>query len=131
MVLLHNHPKLKQKRKDLRNNSTPAEIRMWEYLKNKQLKNRKFRRQHSIGDYILDFYCPQEKLAIEIDGAYHRNFVNEKHDLSRTQFLNSNEIKVIRFDNKDVFDDIENVILKIITNFDNTTTPTPPHQEGI
>ncbi len=130
MKYIHNHPYLKQKRKDLRNNLTPAEIRLWTYLKNKQLEGRKFRRQHSIGNYIVDFYCPQEKLAIEIDGSVHKNSVNENYDLARTKFLNSNDITVIRFDNNEIFQDIENVLTAITKNFNKTTTPTPPDQEG-
>jgi len=130
MNQIHNHPKLKQKRKDLRNNSTPAEIRLWKYLRNKQLNNRKFRRQHSIGNFIVDFYCPFEKLVIEIDGSIHTNVINEEYDANRTKILNSLNIKVIRFTNDEIFNNLENVISKITNSFDKTTTPTPPHQEG-
>ena len=59
----------KTKRKKLRNNLTPAEAALWNLLKNSQLEGRKFRRQHSVGFYILDFYCPSERMAIELDGA--------------------------------------------------------------
>ncbi len=131
MSQIHNHPRLKQKRRDLRNNSTPAEIRLWNYLKNKQLNNRKFRRQHSIGNFIVDFYCPCEKLVIELDGSIHSNIVNEEYDANRTKFLNSLDIKVIRFKNDDVFNNIENVMLTTIDNFNISTTPSPPNQEGI
>ena len=68
---LNNHPELKTFRRELRSHLTPAEARMWTYLKNKQLDGRRFRRQHSIGGYILDFYCPSEQLAIELDGKPH------------------------------------------------------------
>ena len=131
MNTTHNHPDLKQKRRDLRNNSTPAEIKLWKYLKNKQLKNRKFRRQHSIGNYIVDFYCHQEKLAIELDGLVHKNIVTIDYDQKRTKIINSHGVRVIRFENDEVFNDIENVLLKIENCFSNTTTPTPPDQEGI
>ncbi|MFI5384261.1 MAG: endonuclease domain-containing protein [Methanosarcina thermophila] len=62
---------LKARRKELRENLTPAEAALWNVLKSSQFKNRKFRRQHSIGKYIVDFYCPAEKLIIELDGAVH------------------------------------------------------------
>ena len=130
MESIHNHPNLKQKRRELRNNSTPAEIKLWKHLKSKQLKGRKFRRQHSIGNYIVDFFCPQEKLVVEIDGS-HKNIVNENYDINRTEFINSLDIKIIRFENKEIFESIENVLLRIISNFDKTTTPTPPDPEGI
>jgi very-short-patch-repair endonuclease len=68
---IHNRVELKPFRKKLRNNSTSAEATLWTYLKNRQLEGRKFRRQHSIGNYIADFYCPEEQLVIELDGEGH------------------------------------------------------------
>jgi very-short-patch-repair endonuclease len=64
----HNSPILKPVRKKLRKNLTPAEARMWSYLKSAQFNGLKFRRQHSIGPYIVDFYCPALRLALELDG---------------------------------------------------------------
>jgi very-short-patch-repair endonuclease len=66
---VNNRPELKQIRRELRHNLTPAEATLWRCLQNKQLAGRKFRRQHSVGSYVLDFYCPSEMLAIELDGA--------------------------------------------------------------
>ncbi|WP_143525188.1 endonuclease domain-containing protein, partial [Labilibacter marinus] len=63
-----NRPELIKKRKQLRNNSTPAECELWNYLKGKKVCRLKFRRQYSVGKYVLDFYCPELKLAIELDG---------------------------------------------------------------
>jgi len=71
MNKINNLPNLKQSRKDFRNNLTPAEIKLWKCLQNKQLDGKKFRRQHSIGSYIIDFDCPSEKIAIELDGQFH------------------------------------------------------------
>jgi very-short-patch-repair endonuclease len=71
MGSLHNGTHLKENRKDLRNNLTTAEATLWTFLQRRQLEGRKFRRQHSIGNYIVDFYCPQERLAVELDGEYH------------------------------------------------------------
>ena len=71
---------LKNTRKQLRNNPTKAEQVLWKYLKNKQIKGYKFRRQHSVGNYILDFYCPALKLCIEIDGDSHFTDEGKNYD---------------------------------------------------
>jgi very-short-patch-repair endonuclease len=68
---IKNIPSLTEKRKALRNNLTSAEATLWLCLKNKQLEGKRFRRQFSIGNYIVDFYCPEQKLAIELDGQGH------------------------------------------------------------
>ena len=118
---IHNKKELKNLRRELRKNLTPAEARLWKFLQNSQLEGRKFRRQHSIGRYIIDFYCPKEKIAIELEGNVHFNPVNEQYDLLRTEFLNSYNIKVVKFENKEVFEKIEIVIEIIKSNFKNTT----------
>ena len=90
---------------------------MWNYLKGKQLEGRKFRRQFSVGNYILDFYCPAEKLCIELDGAGHFTSAGYEYDEERTGYLNRLGITVIRFENKTVFDATENVLESIMSNF--------------
>src|SRR5436190_11988857 len=92
---IHNLPPLKEYRDDLRKNLTPAEAAFWNLVKNSRLDGRKFRRQHSIGSYILDFYCPSEKLAIELDGAGHFSSKGEACDRERTAYLESHDIRVI------------------------------------
>ena len=93
----------KKASRDLRNKMTFAEIRLWSYLKNSQLAGRKFRRQHRFGYFILDFYCPSEKIAIELDGEPH-NVVNiAQKDERRDAFLNGQNVKVIRIENKHIF----------------------------
>jgi len=101
---LNNLKVLEANRKHLRKNLTPAEAFMWNLLKNSKLEGKKFRRQHSFGYYILDFYCPSEKLCIELDGHGHFTPEGLENDLIRTQFLNSHGITVIRFENKFVFE---------------------------
>ena len=103
---------LKDKRKELRKHLTPAEARLWIYLKNSRL-GYKFRRQYSVGYYILDFYCPNMKLAIELDGSPHNTEQGFVNDEKRTQFLNNQGIKVIRFENKDVINNLEGVLAEI------------------
>lgn len=118
---IHNQQRLKDLRKLNRNNLTPAEAKLWKHLNNSQL-GRKFRRQHSIGKYILDFYCPQEKLAIELDGRTHFTDNGFEKDENRTAYLKSLNIKVIRFENKEVFEQLDGVLEEIKVNF---TTPNP------
>jgi very-short-patch-repair endonuclease len=104
---------LKPYRKKLRNNLTPAEASLWKLLQGKKLEGKKFRRQHSVGNYILDFYCPSQKLAIELDGSHHFSEEYISKDAIRTHYLNSQGIKVIRFENKLVFDKTDWVIDEI------------------
>jgi len=101
---LSNLPHLKTFRKQLRNQLTPAEAKLWTHLKSSQLGGRKFRRQHSIADYILDFYCPSERLAIELDGQVHHHPGAAEYDYERDLFLQHTGIKVLRFENKIVFE---------------------------
>ena len=113
----HNQKHLKKYRKELRNNLTSAEARLWSMLKNKQLEGRKFRRQHSIDNYIVDFYCPEEKLAVELDGQVHDNPVTEKYDNIRDSVLKNYGLKVLRFENKLVFEKPEIIINSILDHF--------------
>jgi very-short-patch-repair endonuclease len=90
---LHNRRNLKERRKELRSNLTLAEATLWIHLQKKQLYGRKFGRQHSIGNYIVDFYCPSENLAIELDGEQHYTSEVIIYDTRRTEYLNSKGIK--------------------------------------
>ena len=84
---LFNRKSLKFFRSSLRNKSTSAEAVLWDILKSKKLDSRKFRRQHSIGNYIVDFFCPSEKLVIELDGNPHGEYHNIEKDEKRDQYL--------------------------------------------
>ena len=114
---IHNLKPLLINRKALRNKGTPAEAFLWTMIKHSKLKGRKFRRQHSVGNYILDFYCPFERLAIELDGAHHFTDIGFQYDEERTKYINGLNIRVIRFENKDVFEHPENVLRMIADNF--------------
>jgi very-short-patch-repair endonuclease len=116
---IHNRIQTKDKRRQLRNNQTKAESFLWRYLKNKGLSGRKFRRQHSVGNYLLDFYCPYEKIAIELDGENHYSDIGYNYDVKRDQFLSEMGITVIRIENKLLFTDIESVLETIRNNFNN------------
>ena len=114
---IHTLPQLQMFRTELRSNLTPAEARMWSILKNSKLDGRKFRRQHSVGHYILDFFCSSEKLAVELDGTRHFSGSGMEYDRERRLFLEHFGINVIRFENKNVFDDEEWVLDRIRCEF--------------
>ena len=86
-VHVFNNPELKANRRELRANSTPSESALWNWLKKKQVSGLQFRRQYSVGNHILDFYCPALKLAIELDGDYHYHMVQPEQDWKRDQEL--------------------------------------------
>ena len=121
------HPKVRQRARELRQTQTPAEKKIWRVLRNRNLCSYKFRRQHPIGRFIVDFYCAQAKLVIEIDGASHGD--QEEYDQARTQWLNERGYTVIRFTNQDVKDRLENVAEKIVAVCQNLI-PSPHGGEG-
>ena len=125
---IHNKKELEYRRKKLRNDSTLAEIFLWKHLKQKQLNGRKFRRQHSIGNYIVDFYCPEERLVVELDGEPHFDKETKKYDKARTLYLNGLNIRVIRFENVGILHDLENVLNKISSEFYNNKNKKSPPQ---
>ncbi|MES2478102.1 MAG: DUF559 domain-containing protein [Bacteroidota bacterium] len=114
---INNQKHLKQFRKTLRSNLTPAEAKLWLCLKNKQLDGKRFRRQFSIGNYILDFYCPEQKIAVELDGKHHFTPEGRMIDDERDLFLSAQGIRVLRFENIRVFQQLENLLEEIKMNF--------------
>ncbi len=97
---LHNRKYLKPYRKGLRKGLTIAEARLWKQLKGKGLKGRKFRRQHSIGRYIVDFYCPSENLVIELDGGIHDEYNIYQKDIGKREFLTKKDLFFLSFPTK-------------------------------
>ena len=93
---------------------TEPEIILWSKLKGKQLYGHKFRRQQSIGKYIVDFYCPKVRLAIELDGNQHNEENKSRSDNERTNYLNHQGITVIRFWNHEVLNNIDDVTNAIL-----------------
>ncbi len=116
----YNRKELEQNRKQLRNESTAAEAVLWTRLKGSQLEGRKFRRQYSVENYILDFYCTSEKLAIELDGQAHFTIDGSRHDDDREKVLKKFGIRVLRYENNLIYNSIESVLEDIKTHF---TTP--------
>jgi len=113
------------RRRSLRKNMPEPENRIWYYLRARRLKNLKFRRQYSLGSYIIDFYCSEKNLAIEIDGDTH--FYNqdiEAYDSKRQEYIESRGIHVLRFTNREVVENITGV-LEQIREIVNDNHPSP------
>ena len=110
---------IRKRCRQLRKNPTPSEKKLWKYLRKRQLNGLKFLRQYPIKFainnkthfFIADFYCHQLKLVIELDGSIHNN--QKDYDKMRTCMLNEMGIKVLRFANREVLEDIDNVLSKI------------------
>jgi very-short-patch-repair endonuclease len=98
--------------KELSRNLTPAEAKLWGYLRAHHIEDVHFRKQHAIGNYIVDFCALRKKLIIELDGSQHLE--QEEYDLERTAFLKSKGYRVLRFWNNDVMNDIDGVICAIV-----------------
>ena len=113
MQQIHNDPALKSRRKELRASLTPAEAALWKSLQRCQICGKKFRRQHSVGPYTLDFYCAECRLAVELDGQTHFNPLAWEHDCRRTEYLGKLHIRVLRFENRDVFECLDWVLHEI------------------
>ena len=104
-------PKGYERARQLRKELTPAELKLWAYLRGNKLNGVSFRRQHAIGNYIVDFVSIKKKLIIELDGSQH--IEQEEYDLARTTYLESLGYKVVRFWNDDVINNINSVIRAI------------------
>jgi very-short-patch-repair endonuclease len=97
--------------RELRQNMTDAEIKLWSRLRAHQIENVHFRRQHAIGKFVVDFCAPRQKLIIEVDGGHHLD--QKEYDDERNEYLESQGYRVIRFWNHDVLNDIDAVVLAI------------------
>ena len=113
---IHNILSKKKFRKQLRNSLTAPEAVLWNFLRRRQLDGKKFRRQISIGRYIVDFYCPECRLVIELDGERHFSITIDEYEAERTKFLEEQGLKIIRFDNKDLRENIDGVLQMIREN---------------
>jgi very-short-patch-repair endonuclease len=109
----HNSKAAKPIRKELRKSLTPAEAYLWKQLNARKFKGLRFTKQHGIGKYIVDFYCASEKLIIELDGEVHNNPTTELYDNERTRYLEALGYKVVRFENKMVFEHLPSVFKEI------------------
>ena len=102
-----------------------AEQVLWAKLKNKQLNGYKFRRQYSVNQYIMDFYCPQVKLGIEVDGSSHFRESDIRSDEKRTLHMKTYGIQIIRFTNNEIYENLEGVLNSILDTLTITDNPKP------
>ncbi len=103
--------RLTQVSRMLRNNATPMERRLWQNLKNRQLDDCRFRRQHPIGDYIVDFVCLERKIVVELDGSQHGTETSK--DVERDAWLADRGFRVLRFWNHEVKENVDGVVATI------------------
>ena len=96
-----------------RKHLTMSEVKLWTHLRGRRLDGYKFRREHPISGFIADFYCHECRLIIEVDGGYHKGVEQRKYDVVRTYVLSEHKIKVVRFTNLEIFEDIEFVLDEI------------------
>ena len=127
MKFVRNDPLLKQRRRKLRRDQTEAEKVVWANVRDKRFFGLRFVRQYSAGPYILDFYCPKLKLAIELDGGQHNEDDNKEYDAARSAYLKSQGIDVMRFWNHEVLQNADSVLAMIAQRI---TPPSPLTSRG-
>lgn len=113
-------------KRQLRSNMTGPETRLWSRLRARQFQGLKFRRQHGIGPYIVDFYCPEQSLAIEVDGDSHADADQIVKDRQREKYLRSHGLRVIRYINDDIVKNMDGVLEDLAGKVSSgSTSPTP------
>lgn len=121
MLRVFNRIEAKKVRQYLRRNTTPAEKRLWSKLRRSNLNGLKFRRQCGIGKYVFDFYCPEFKLAIEVDGDVHGEAIQIIKDMEKELYATQLGVTVLRFTNGQILESMDCVLEKILS-----TTPSAP-----
>ena len=114
MVKRSSSPALLEVIKEQRQNPTLAEEKLWQELRRKNLNGFKFRRQHPVAGYILDFYCPKLKIGIEVDGEVHKSTDQKTYDDQRSKDISRYGVRIIRFWNSEVMNDLESVLQRIV-----------------
>jgi very-short-patch-repair endonuclease len=122
-------------RQELRNNMPPAEVLLWSRLRGRQVLNCRFRRQYGVGPYVLDFYTTEVKLGVELDGESHFTAGASAYDKERQEYIESFGIKVLRFLNPGVYDNLDGVLEAIaeqvrVRRGATSPPPAPPSQGG-
>ena len=109
----HATPELVARARQLRREGTPAERILWEALRGRQLQGMRFRRQHPIETFILDFYCPQHKLVVEVDGGIHTEPTVRERDEERQRWIEAHGYEFLRFTNEEVLHELPRVLAHI------------------
>ncbi len=118
----------KSRPQQLRTNATDVEQKLWYFLRNRQFENFKFRRQHPIGVYVVDFVCLERKLIVELDGGQHAE--NTPYDARRTKTLHENGFRILRFWNNDVLQNTDGVLETIFAAISASPSPLPSPRDG-
>ncbi len=116
MTKVYNKKEMTKTRKALRNSMPKAEVILWSHLKGKQFRELKFRRQYSIGHYVVDFFCPKIRLVIELDGESHLSKTQRIRDKTRQKIIEKTGIKILRYYNTDIYENIEGVFTDLGKN---------------
>lgn len=127
--MLYYNKKLKYTARTLRKNMTDTEKLLWSRIRRKQLKGYQFYRQKTIGNYIVDFYCPSAKLVIELDGSQHYTNEGKQKDQVRDQYLIGIGLQVMRYPSTDVFSNIDGIVDEIYEQL-HKESPQPPLEKG-
>jgi very-short-patch-repair endonuclease len=114
MQIIHNSKVMNNHRRKLRRTQTKEEDLLWQRLRNRRLNNLKFTRQHSILGYIADFYCAEKRLVVELDGSHHYSQVGVEYDKVRSKIFEAVNVKVLRFKNEEIKNDIKSVLERIL-----------------
>ena len=128
--MLPHNTELKQVSQKLRREMTDAERRLWSRLRGKQLLGVQFYRQKPIGNYIVDFYCPTAGVVVEVDGGQHFEPDNIRKDTKRTADLHALKLTVLRFDNRQVLTQLEDVVAEVYRVIAEKIPPSPPFSKG-
>ena len=113
MTKHYNKSSEKEKRRKLRQNQTNAEDLVWRYLRNRQLLGYKFKRQYSVDYFVIDFYCPELKLAVEVDGESHNNPEQREYDIKRQKYLEEFKINFVRIKDEELLGNPNKEFMKI------------------
>jgi very-short-patch-repair endonuclease len=128
MSIVFNNKAYTARRRALRRSLSKAEAVLWLHLSRKQMNGLKFRRQYSVNQYVIDFFCPELKLAIEVYGDSHYGSLTEKYDNERQKYIESFSIHFMRFINDDVYNNIDGVLQTIYDWTERYKDKnTPPH----
>ena len=111
--VIFNRRSKKDVRRRLRKSGTASEAVLWKHLQRSQLQGKLFHRQVSIGRYIVDFYCPECRLIIELDGAAHFSVLMDEYEAERTRYLEGLGLRIVRFENRTVYRDLPFVLHRI------------------
>jgi very-short-patch-repair endonuclease len=126
MTRIYNKSTQTEKRGMLRRSMSKAEVLLWTHLSRKQMLGYKFRRQYGVDKFVVDFYCPKLKLAIEIDGPSHAEQEGVAYDKMRQSYIEGLGIQFVRFQNDEIYEDMQSVLESIASKIKSLTTPESP-----